>query len=71
MAQYGMGDDATINEVIEDVDTDKVIFSFPFQPLYYHVVVLLKVIKPGDPTQELNLGLNRLILKGVVLSFLF
>jgi hypothetical protein len=25
MAQYGMGDDATINEVIEDVDTDKVI----------------------------------------------
>jgi hypothetical protein len=29
MAQYGMGDDATINEVIEDVDTDKVkILSF-------------------------------------------
>jgi hypothetical protein len=25
MAQYGMGDEATIDEVIEDVDTDKVI----------------------------------------------
>jgi len=24
MAQYGMGDDATIDEIIEDVDTDKV-----------------------------------------------
>jgi hypothetical protein len=52
MAQYGMGDDATINEVIEDVDTDKVIFSFPFQPLYYHVVVLLKVIKPGTQPKK-------------------
>lgn len=25
MAQYGMGDEATINEVLDDVDTDKVI----------------------------------------------
>ncbi|MFQ6653709.1 hypothetical protein Gotur_024959 [Gossypium turneri] len=24
MTQYGMGDEATIDEVIEDVDTDKV-----------------------------------------------
>lgn len=24
MTQYGMGDDATIDEVLEDVDTDKV-----------------------------------------------
>jgi hypothetical protein len=24
MSQYGMGDEATIDEVIEDVDTDKV-----------------------------------------------
>jgi hypothetical protein len=29
MSQYGMGDEATIDEVIEDVDTDKVkILSF-------------------------------------------
>lgn len=26
MAQYGMGDEATIDEIIEDVDTDKVSF---------------------------------------------
>lgn len=25
MTQYGMGDDATIDEIIDDVDTDKVI----------------------------------------------
>jgi hypothetical protein len=25
MADYGMGDEATVDEVIEDVDTDKVI----------------------------------------------
>ena len=25
MTQYGMGDEATIDEVLEDVDTDKVI----------------------------------------------
>lgn len=24
MAQYGMGDEATIDEIIDDVDTDKV-----------------------------------------------
>ena len=30
MAQYGMGDEATIDEVIEDVDTDRVILSLPF-----------------------------------------
>lgn len=26
MTEYGMGDEATIDEVIEDVDIDKVIF---------------------------------------------
>ena len=39
MSQYGMGDDATIDEIIEDVDTDKVKILF-FLPLYYLVVVL-------------------------------
>ena len=28
MTQYGMGDEATINEIIEDVDTDKVIYLY-------------------------------------------
>lgn len=27
MQQYGMGDEATINEVIDDVDTDRVSYS--------------------------------------------
>lgn len=27
MTQYGMGDEATIDEVLDDVDTDKVIES--------------------------------------------
>lgn len=27
MTQYGMGDEATIDEIIEDVDTDKVTLS--------------------------------------------
>lgn len=28
MTEYGMGDDATINEVLDDVDTDKVSILF-------------------------------------------
>ena len=28
MTQYGMGDEATLDEVLEDVDTDKVVCSF-------------------------------------------
>lgn len=28
MTEYGMGDDATINEVLDDVDTDKVHYNF-------------------------------------------
>lgn len=41
MAQYGMGDEATIDEIIKDVDTDKVLnlssslnsdFSIPISP---------------------------------------
>lgn len=45
MANYGMGDEATIDEVIEDVDTDKVIifswtliifiFSFYFHTIFF------------------------------------
>lgn len=27
MNQYGMGDEATIDEILEDVDTDKVVIS--------------------------------------------
>lgn len=27
MTQYGMGDEATIDEILEDVDTDKVVIS--------------------------------------------
>jgi hypothetical protein len=47
MAQYGMGDEATIDEVIEDVDTDKVIifswtliifiFSFYFHNFFLYI----------------------------------
>ncbi len=46
MTRHGMGDEATIDEVIEDIDTDKVfIFSWililyfsPF-PLYFDLVL--------------------------------
>lgn len=34
MSQYGMGDEATINEVLDDVDTDKVSDCLPLVHYY-------------------------------------
>jgi len=43
MAQYGMGDEATINEVLDDVDTDKVSEIFDFFPsLFFCSYIVLK-----------------------------
>ena len=39
MTEYGMGDEATIDEVIEDVDTDKVISFFYSSSLFYLFVL--------------------------------
>lgn len=34
MTQYGMGDEATIDEVIDDVDIDKACFLFPILTIF-------------------------------------
>ena len=36
MTQYGMGDEATIDEVIDDVDTDKVSLIFCWIPTIFY-----------------------------------
>lgn len=38
MTEYGMGDDATINEVLDDVDTDKVGISFLHAPRISYMI---------------------------------
>lgn len=43
MTQYGMGDEATIDEVLDDVDTDKVIESIDRStdlPLIFFLMLL-------------------------------
>lgn len=39
MTQYGMGDDATIDEVINDVDTDNVRKTFNFWLFCFDVYI--------------------------------
>lgn len=48
MTQHGMGDEATIDEIINDVDTDKVIiFSSTLTTfLRYKVIVLIFILWP-------------------------
>lgn len=42
MTKYGMGDDATIDEVIQDVDTDRVIIIFLF--IFFFLNLFLEVV---------------------------